>query len=239
MIVKNFVEKDKYYDSVLLMRLAARLTEMDGIANVSVGMGTPLNKDTMQELSLLTDDGSAASPNDLVIAVSAKSEAAAAAARKQFLQLLLGSGGKKTGRSYPTLDAMSHALHDRNLAVISLAGQYAGAEAEKALALGMDVFMFSDNVPLEKEIELKKTAHAKGLLMMGPDCGLSFIGGTAIGLCSKVRRGSIGIAGGLRQRHAGGHEYHPQERPGRKPRHRRRRARPVPGGGRHHHARQH
>ncbi len=194
MIVKNFVEKDKYYDSVLLMRLAARLTEMDGIANVSVGMGTSLNKDTIHELGLLTDDGSAASPNDLVIAVSAESEPAASAARKQFLHLLLESGGKKTGRSYPTLDAMSRALHDRNLAVISLAGQYAGAEAEKALSLGMDVFMFSDNVPLEEEIELKETAHAKGLLMMGPDCGLSFIGGTAIGLCSKVRRGSIGIA---------------------------------------------
>lgn len=37
-----------------------------------------------------------------------------------------------------------------------------------ALKQGMHVFMFSDNVPLEQEVELKQYAEAHDLLMMGP-----------------------------------------------------------------------
>lgn len=194
MIIKNFVEKEKYYDSVFLMRLAGTAAAMDGVNNILVGMGTPLNKDTMNDLGLLLDEGRAASPNDLVIALSAENGEVAVAAREAFLKLLTAQNGPKGEKKYRSLETMSRMVKDRNLAVISLAGQYAAAEAEKALKLGMDVFMFSDNVPMEQEIALKHLAQSKGLLMMGPDCGLSFIGGVAIGLCSKVRRGNIGIA---------------------------------------------
>ncbi|MBQ7182410.1 MAG: acyl-CoA synthetase FdrA [Clostridia bacterium] len=194
MVIRNYVEKEKYYDSVFLMRLAAALAREARVGNISVGMGTPLNKDTMRELGLLTDEGRAASPNDLVIAIAAEDEKAAEEARDRFMKMLTEQRASKGGRKYRTLETMGRSVKDRNLAVISVAGQYAAAEAEKALGMGMDVFMFSDNVPIEQEVRLKTLARDKGLLMMGPDCGLSFINGIAIGLCSKVRRGNIGIA---------------------------------------------
>lgn len=62
-------------------------------------------------------------------------------------------------------------LPDANLAVISVPGAYAALEADRALDEGMHVFMFSDNVSPEEELRLKQKAHAKGLLVMGPDCG--------------------------------------------------------------------
>ncbi|MGI6634639.1 MAG: acyl-CoA synthetase FdrA [Christensenellales bacterium] len=194
MVIRNYVEKEKYYDSLFLMNLSAALSGIDGINNISVGMGTPLNKDTIQELGLLLDEGRAATSNDLIIAISATAQKTADDAYAAFLKMLGAQSSTKGDKEYRTLDMMARTVKDRNLAVISLAGQYAAAEAEKALNMGMDVFMFSDNVPIEQEIRLKTLAREKGLLMMGPDCGLSFINGIAIGLCSKVRRGNIGIA---------------------------------------------
>ena len=51
-----------------------------------------------------------------------------------------------------------------NLSLISCPGEYATAEALKALNLGLDVMLFSDNIPEEDEIFLKKNAAAEGLL---------------------------------------------------------------------------
>jgi len=39
-----------------------------------------------------------------------------------------------------------------------------------ALENNLHVMLFSDNVPLEQEIKLKKFARSRGLLVMGPDC---------------------------------------------------------------------
>lgn len=193
MIKKNYVIKNKYFDSVMLMKLSGELGKTEGVSQLTVGMGTPLNKDTMNDLGLLLEEATAASPNDLVIAVAAENEQIADQLKETYLSRITQARG--TGKSeYASLETMGRYVKNRNLAVISLAGSFAGAEAKKALKMGMDVFMFSDNVPIEQEIQLKQYARENGLLMMGPDCGLSFINGVAIGLCSKVRRGSIGIA---------------------------------------------
>jgi succinyl-CoA synthetase alpha subunit len=53
--------------------------------------------------------------------------------------------------------------------------------------------MFSDNVPVEDEVALKKLAVEKGLLMMGPDCGTAIINGEPICFANVVPRGKIGI----------------------------------------------
>lgn len=195
MVIRNDVIKEAYYDSVLLMRMAGEAGKLPGVINISVGMGTPLNLDTMREEGLLAEAGAAATPNDLVIALAAESDEAAQKAKEAFLKMLAQDQAAKSKHAYPSLASMARTVKDRNLAVISLAGRYAAAEAEQALKLGMNVFMFSDNVPLADEVRLKKLATEKGLLMMGPDCGLSFIGGVAVGLCSKVRRGAVGLIG--------------------------------------------
>jgi succinyl-CoA synthetase alpha subunit len=55
--------------------------------------------------------------------------------------------------------------------------------------------LFSDNVSIDDELELKQFAVEKNLLVMGPDCGTSLIGGVGIGFANVVRKGSIGVIG--------------------------------------------
>ena len=85
-------------------------------------------------------------------------------------------------------------LDGANLALISVPGLYAGIEATKALRAGLHVMLFSDNVPVTTEVELKRLALARGLLMMGPDCGTAIINGVPLGFANAVPRGRIGLA---------------------------------------------
>jgi FdrA protein len=79
--------------------------------------------------------------------------------------------------------------------LISVPGRYAAGVAREALGLDRHVFLYSDNVSLEDEVALKKTAREKGLLVMGPDCGTAIINGVGLGFANRVRRGAIGLVG--------------------------------------------
>jgi len=74
-------------------------------------------------------------------------------------------------------------------------GDYAAAEAMKALRLGMHVMLFSDNVPPESELALKTYARDHDLMVMGPDCGTAILNGVPLGFANVVRRGPIGVVG--------------------------------------------
>jgi succinyl-CoA synthetase alpha subunit len=84
-------------------------------------------------------------------------------------------------------------LPGANFALISTPGEYAAAEALKALRHGLHVMMFSDNVSVEDELMLKQVSSARGLLCMGPDCGTAIINGIPLGFANVVRRGPVGI----------------------------------------------
>ena len=84
-------------------------------------------------------------------------------------------------------------LPQANLALISLPGEFAMAEARKALNAGLHALVFSSGVPLEEERALKLLARGKGLLLMGPDCGTALIAGTPLAFANAVPRGDIGI----------------------------------------------
>jgi FdrA protein len=87
------------------------------------------------------------------------------------------------------MDAMPQA----NIALISVPGEYAAAEARRALEAGLHALIFSDNVALEEEIELKRFAKKRGLLVMGPDCGTAVLGGAGLGFANAVSSGEVGI----------------------------------------------
>lgn len=195
MKVKNYIEKNVYYDSVFLMKLAGKLTDLEGVDNASIGMGTPLNKDTMLEMGLLAPEGETASANDLIIAIQAVDEAACLLAKEEFERRIREKNHAGSGIRCRSIAGAKAMDPQANLAIISVAGEYAAEEGRRALQNGMNVFMFSDNVSIEDEVELKTLAAEKGLYMMGPGCGLSFINGVAIGLCSMVNRGDIGLVG--------------------------------------------
>ncbi len=79
------------------------------------------------------------------------------------------------------------------MALISVAGKYAGSLADKCLDKDLNVMLFSDNISLDFEIALKKKALKKNLLVMGPDCGTAIINGAPLAFANSVKRGNIGI----------------------------------------------
>ena len=191
---------NRYADSVRLMSIARAVRERDGVTRCELGMGTPAN------LELLAGYGAhaQATPGDLVIAVDAQDahDAYAEDALEWAEQELSsrspsddGAGGDgPTRRSRPrSVAAAARALDGANVALISVPGVYATLEAHRALSSGMHVFLFSDHVPLESEIELKRRGAELGLLVMGPECGTAMLGGIGLGFANVVRPGSVGI----------------------------------------------
>ncbi|MBI2492247.1 MAG: oxidoreductase, partial [Candidatus Rokubacteria bacterium] len=77
----NFVRKSFYQDSVTLMRLTRDMEAVSDVTRAAVMMGTPQNLALLKDAGLLTAEGEAAGPTDLVVAVAAGTRAAAEAAR--------------------------------------------------------------------------------------------------------------------------------------------------------------
>jgi FdrA protein len=84
---------------------------------------------------------------------------------------------------------------DADLALISVPGEFAFVEAMDALRRGLHVMIFSDNVPLEQEVALKKRGEVDGLMVMGPDCGTAIVNGVGLGFANSVLPGPVGIVG--------------------------------------------
>src|SRR5882672_4683502 len=170
----NFVWTSTYQDSVTLMRLTGDLEGVSGVTRAAVMMGTPQNRALLADAGLLTTVGKAATPTDLIIAIVADDEAAARAAEHAARAALTSrpADGRRGRLPRPrTLPSALRALPGANLALISVPGLYAAAEAQRALRAGLHVLLFSDNVSIEQEVELKRLARELGLLLMGPDCG--------------------------------------------------------------------
>ena len=192
-----FVHANVYKDSVALMRVAQRLLALPDVVNATLQMGTGANKEILLEAGLMTDALNGAGPSDIMVAVQARTRAACETAGVECKAQLAGSGAAATAATdvmAPRTLAMGRAaMPAANIAQISVPGGYAAAEALKALKLGLNVFLFSDNVPLAQEVALKQEAARRGLLVMGPDCGTAIIGGVPLGFANNLRRGSIGL----------------------------------------------
>lgn len=186
----------RYVDSVVLMRLAQRLTALAGVDDAAAMMGTDANRTLLRESGFLTEP-TTAEADDLIVAVKASSEDAAAAVLVRVDELLeaTDAGASLRLASARTLEQALELRPDLNLAAISLPGEYAAAESRRALERGLHVFLFSSNVALEEEVELKRLAAERGLLCMGPDCGTAIIAGKGLGFANAVRRGPVGVVG--------------------------------------------
>jgi FdrA protein len=188
-----------YRDSVSLMQLSAALGKLPGVEQASAVMATPGNLEFLRQAGLVDGD-IAPRPNDLLVAVRGKSTAQLEAALASALSSLNNESARDVQgvvaeaplRSLQMALARSPAA---NLALISVPGDYAAAEAMKALRLGLHVMLFSDNVALADEVALKRYADGKGLLVMGPDCGTAIVDGVPLGFANAVRRGAVGVVG--------------------------------------------
>lgn len=183
-----------YYDSVVLMQLQRALAALPAVLEAGVVMGVPANKTLLAHSGLLTDDVEQAAPEDLILIVRAESAHAAQAALAKVDDLLAARPSQPGGAYRPkTLAAATRMAPQAEWVLISLPGRFAATAARDALNLGKNVFLYSDNVSLEDEIALKKSAAAKNLLLLGPDCGAARVDGVGLGFANRVRRGRIGI----------------------------------------------
>jgi succinyl-CoA synthetase alpha subunit len=198
MPIWNFVRKSLYRDSLTLMRLTRDLESVPGVRRAAAMMGTPPNRTLLQDVGLLTQEGRTASPNDLIIAIEADdreaAQAGAAAVEAGLTMAGLAASTAPLADRPRTLHSARKSLAGANLALISVPGLYAAFEAMQALQAGLHVMLFSDHVPIEAELELKRDALARGLLLMGPDCGTAIINGIPLGFANAVARGRIGLA---------------------------------------------
>ena len=192
--------RNLYRDSVSLMQLSSVITKLPGVEEASLIMATAGNIALLREAGLAAGEMKA-SPNDLLIALKGKSEAALAAALSVAEKTLLqeppaGGGAGAPGEMAPRSIQMAlAAAPESTIALISTPGEYAAAEGMKALRLGLNVMLFSDNVGIEDEVALKTYARKRKLLVMGPDCGTAIINGVPLGFANVVRRGAIGVVG--------------------------------------------
>lgn len=195
-VVKWNVRAGAYYDSVVLMQLQRGLLGLPGVLDAGVVMATPANSELLASNNLLPETVTA-NPDDLLIVVKADNDSFAADAIGKVDGLLARRKSSTVSEDFRprSMSAAVKQLPEANWVLISVPGRYAAGVAREALELGKHVFLYSDNVSLEDEISLKKSAREKGLLVMGPDCGTAIINGVGLGFANRVRRGSIGVVG--------------------------------------------
>ncbi|MCW5876104.1 MAG: acyl-CoA synthetase FdrA [Anaerolineales bacterium] len=194
-VTQSEIRSGAYYDSVVLMQLQRNLLALPGVEDAGVVMATPANLELLADSQLLTADGKAAKPEDLLIVVKAASAAKAAGALAQVDELLKRRSSAAVAGSFRprSLAGAAKALPAAEWVSVSVPGRYAAGVAEEALELGKHVFLYSDNVSVEDEIKLKQKAAEAGLLVMGPDCGTAIVNGIGLGFANRVRRGPIGL----------------------------------------------
>lgn len=205
MITMARVQHGMYFDSITLMQVTGFLHEMAEVDKAAVLLATPANLQLLADMELypFTDTPNALSESDVLIVVRASDEEHARAALDAAEARLLrdtrktARGSEELYRTRPprSLEEARQQSPQARVAAISVPGQYAALEAQQALRAGLHVFLFSDNVSLAEEVELKRMASARGLLMMGADCGTARLHGMGLGFANVVPDGPIGIVG--------------------------------------------
>ncbi len=197
-MIHNVIKENAYFDSVTLMLFSSKLNAITGVEEAAVMMGTTHNIDLMINSNVLSKEvAQKATSNDLIIGIRADSQQvideAIRVLNEQFESKTDDSKRQKT--VVKSVRAAVNEKPELNFAIISTPGRFAKKEVLSCLKNDINVMLFSDNVSLEDEKELKELAVEKGLLMMGPDCGTAIINGVALGFANVVNRGNIGVVG--------------------------------------------
>jgi FdrA protein len=183
-----------YADSVTLLQVSRTVQQIAGVTTAQVAMATTLNLELLAQMGFEVPP--AASPNDLVVAVRVEDpdvlDGVLAGVDSALLEVNNPAlGTRDVARPRTTGAALRGGT--RATALVSVPGANAMVEAMDALDAGCDVMVFSDHVPVEQEVALKRVASERGLLVMGPDCGTAVVGGVGLGFANVVQPGPVGI----------------------------------------------
>jgi FdrA protein len=192
------IRADSYVDSVRLMSARRAMLDVDGITQAAAVMGTEANRGSLADDGFEDADLGGTGANDLVLAVEAEDEEAADAALDAAESSLAGTDGDghavSPGERPPrTVEQAVSRLDGANLAIVSVAAEYAVLEAHRALTAGLHVLLFSSGIAATDEIALKQRARELGLLVMGPDAGTAMLAGVGLGFANVVRPGPVGV----------------------------------------------
>jgi FdrA protein len=191
------IHRDTYLDSVLQLAGARAMREAGGVDWAAAAMGTPSNVEELREQGVDPAEIADASANDLVLAVRAASDADIENAFTAGERAMFGQPGAREASAAdeppPSLEEALRRQADSTVAIVSVPGDYAALEAHKALARGLDVLLFSDNVAVADEIALKEHAARRGRFVMGPGAGTALLGGVGLGFANVVRPGPVGV----------------------------------------------
>jgi FdrA protein len=186
-----------YRDSLLLLSATRAMEDGTGVSWASAAMATPAAVEDLAARGFPPGDLAGADANALVLAVSAASEPAAADTLERgraAVFAVAGSPVAEPGRAAPrTIAEAAARLPEASVAVVSVPGSYAALAAHSALSAGLHVLLFSDNVPLAEEVELKERARRLGLLLMGPGAGTAVLAGVGLGFANAVTPGPVGV----------------------------------------------
>jgi len=187
------VRRGVYRDSVALMQLSHTVAGLPGVEAALIAMATPLNLDLLPGLGF--EPAAGTTPDDLLVAISADDDDSLSSALGRLEELFSVRQSEGNTHTVVAPQTTKSALRrsGAHLALVSVPGQHAFVEGMDALGQDADVMLFSDNVSLDQEIRLKEDAHARGLLVMGPDCGTAIVGGVGLGFANVMRPGPVGI----------------------------------------------
>ena len=202
--------KENYYkDSLQLLKISDNIKQNDGIIDAAIVMGTKTNKEILNRLGFNLPKVNQAKDTDVIIAVIASD--------KKSLDLILSKAdalleGKQSGDNesaggsigtitttagladrFLDLDSAVAFMPDANLALISIPGEYVKDISFKLIDAGIHQQLFSDHVPIEDELQIKKYARENDILILGPGAGTSIINGKGIGFSNSVKIGPVGI----------------------------------------------
>ena len=189
------IEYGKYVDSLETLFATSLLNDQPGIGIAYAGMTTDAFKSILDEIGLLIDEIAACDENCYAVIAKAKSREAFDEALAEMEKHLVPEEEAEEEISFADIESAVEACKEANLCSVAVPGEYVLSEVKKALDAGLHCVVFSNNVPLEDEHEMKVLAREKGLLCMGPDCGVANINGAALVLASINNRGPFGICG--------------------------------------------
>lgn len=202
MFLKYFIKQASYFDSITLMATTSVLSDLPDVKQVVMVMASEAGLEDLAIAGLLPPDLPALAATDLLCVVQATTEERAIAALvmaearlERQDTLPAGSADAPAKQVVRSLEQALKVNPQARFVSISVPGPYAALECELALRAGLHVFLFSDNVPLEAEISLKRLAAERQLLLMGPDCGTALLQGVRFGFVNVVPTGPIGIVG--------------------------------------------
>jgi FdrA protein len=158
-------------------------------------MGTPANLESLRDVGLYFEEASSATAEDIVIAVDTAEGTPPETILAVVRRLLVEPSHSETSRfaTFPTTGAAIRNAPQGAVGLVSVPGEHAPRETNLLLDAGHQVMVFSDNIDIDVELELKTNAALTSAAVFGPDCGTALIGGIGLGFVNQTHSGPVSI----------------------------------------------